>query len=191
MPESKKPQDQNAAPVLQTEHGKANAMVARLARREDTITAIERIATAFERSARRWEMIAYPALVIFTLLGLYGFYQIYSVSRDMRTLAEQLQPQIGDHMTRLTATMETLTDNISQMSRNIDVMQSRMVSMQVDTRTIAMQMRHLDQMNLQLGEINRSVQTMTSHTDMMRWNMASMNRSIGRPMNFVNGFMPW
>jgi len=180
-----------AGAQLAAERMRANAVVARMARREETIGAVERIAIAFERSAKRWEMVAYPAMVIFTLLGLYGFYQIYSVSRDMRALAEQLQPQIGDHMTRLTATMETLTVNISQMSKNIDAMQSRMASMQVDTKMIANQMRHLDQMDQQLVEMNRSVQAMTTHTDMMRWNMANMNRSIARPMNFVNGFMPW
>ncbi|MCB1521689.1 MAG: hypothetical protein KDJ37_14090 [Hyphomicrobiaceae bacterium] len=176
---------------LAANHVRSTAIAERLASREQTIGAVERIAVAFERSAKRFEMIAYPAMLIFTLLGLYGFYQIYAVSRDMRVIAEQLQPQIGDHMTRLTATMEALTANISQISRNIDSMQTRMDTMSQDTRVIAKEMRHLEVMDQQLVEMNRSVQTMTAHTDMMRWNMANMNRSIARPMNFMNGFIPW
>ena len=152
---------------------------------------VERLAIAFERSAQRWEMVAYPAMVIFTLLGLYGFYQIYSVTREMRIMAEQLQPQMGEHMNRLTDSMQTLTANIAQMSRNIHAMQGRVAEMSNDTRAIAQKMDHLDSMDKQMASINHSVQAMTMHTDMMRWNMATMNKSIQRPLNFMNGFMPW
>lgn len=152
---------------------------------------VERLAVAFERSAKRWEMVAYPAMVIFTLLALYGFYQIYSVTREIRVMAENLQPQMGDHMNRLTDSMQTLTANIAQMSRNIHSMQSRVAEMSNDTRAIAQKMDHLDNMDKQMASINQSVQAMTVHTDMMRWNMATMNRTIQRPMNFMNSFMPW
>ena len=152
---------------------------------------VERLAIAFERSAKRWEMVAYPAMVVFTLLGLYGFYQIYSVTREMRLMAEQLQPQMGDHMNRLTDSMQTLTANIAQMSRNIHAMQGRVAEMSNDTRAIAQKMDHLETMDRQMASINQSVQAMTMHTDMMRWNMATMNKSIQRPLNFMNGFMPW
>lgn len=152
---------------------------------------VERLAIAFERSAKRWEMVAYPAMVIFTLLALYGFYQIYSVTREMRLMAEQLQPQMGDHMNRLTDSMQTLTANIAQMSRNIHAMQGRVAEMATDTRAMAQKMDHLDNMDKQMTSMNQSVQAMTLHTDMMRWNMATMNRTIQRPMNFMNSFMPW
>lgn len=152
---------------------------------------VERLAIAFERSARRWEMVAYPAMVVFTLLALFGFYKIYTVSENMRVVAQELQPQMDVHLSRLTATMETLTLNISMMARNIETMQQQVGEMSKDTRQIAARMQRLDSMDQQIAEMNRSMQVMTQHTDMMRWNMATMNNSIQRPMNFVNRFMPW
>ncbi|MFN3867742.1 MAG: hypothetical protein ACK4MF_01605 [Hyphomicrobiaceae bacterium] len=153
--------------------------------------AVERLAVAFERSARRWEFIAYPAVVIFTLLAIYGFYQIYSVSRELRLLAEQLRPQMGTQLNQLTDSMNTLTMNIAQMSRNIDAMNGKIASMSDDTKQIATRMNHLASIDQQVASMNQAVQSMTMHTDAMRWNMATMNRSIQRPMNFVNTFMPW
>lgn len=153
--------------------------------------AVERLAITFERSAKRWEFVAYPAVVIFTLLAIYGFYQIYSVSRELRLLAEQLRPQMGEQMTQLTDSMNTLTANIAQMSRNIDAMNGKIASMSIDTSTIAKHMGRLENIDRQMGTMNQAVQSMAMHTDMMRWNMATMNRSISKPMNFMNSFMPW
>ncbi|MCB1505632.1 MAG: hypothetical protein KDJ47_11710 [Hyphomicrobiaceae bacterium] len=152
---------------------------------------IERLAIAFERSAKRWEMVAYPAMVLFTVIALFGFYKIYSVSENMRIMAERLQPQMGEHMDKLTQSMESLTANIAQMSRNIDMMQQRIVTMSNDTNAISKQMSTLTTMDKNIAQMNQSVLAMTAHTDMMRWNMATMNRSIQRPMNFMNSFMPW
>jgi len=56
---------------------------------------------------------------------------------------------------------------------------------------MAQQMKVLATMDENIARMNQSVLAMTSHTDMMRWNMATMNRSIQRPMNFMNSFMPW
>lgn len=153
--------------------------------------AVERLAIAFERSARRWEFIAYPAVVIFTLLAIYGFYQIYSVSRELRLLAEQLRPQMGQQLTQLTESMNTLTANIAQMSRNIDTMSNRVAAMATDTNEMAKHMGRLDSIDHKMGSMNQAVQSMAMHTDMMRWNISNMNRSIQKPMNFMNSFMPW
>ena len=49
-----------------------------------TSKAMERFALSFERSARRWEMIVYPAMIVMMLLAGYGFYQVYTVARDVR-----------------------------------------------------------------------------------------------------------
>ncbi len=155
------------------------------------VDSIERLAIAFERSARRWEMVAYPAMVLFTMLAVFGFYKIYSVSENMRIMAEQLQPQMGVHMDKLTNSMESLTANIAQMSRNIDAMQQRVATMSTDTNAMSEQMKFLATMDQNIAQMNQSVTAMTTHTDMIRWNMATMNNSIQRPMNFMNGFMPW
>lgn len=163
----------------------------RIAQPVQSSEGIERLAIAFERSARRWEMVAYPAMVLFTLLAAFGFYKIYSVSENMRVMVENLQPQMGQQMDKLTASMESLTANIAMMSRNIDAMQYRVAEMSKDTKVISEEMKRLQTMDQNIAQMNQSVMAMTAHTDALRWNMATMNRSIQRPLNFMNGFMPW
>ena len=155
------------------------------------MVAMERFAGAFERSARRWEVIVYPSMLIFTLFAAYGFYQIYMVTRDMRVMVSQVEPQIGIHMTRLTLSLQQLTDNISQMSSNINKMQKNVAIMSTDMKKMSLQMDHLQTMDSQMLAMNRSMELMAANTNMMRWDMAKMNRSFGKPMNFMNIFMPW
>lgn len=160
---------------------------------EDCLTqdGIERLAVAFERSAKRWEMIIYPVMIIFTLFAAYGFYQIYSVTRDLRAAAAQVEPQIGVHLTRLTLSLQNLTDNISDMSKNIQTMQQNVAKMSADIHGMSKQMAHLKSMDQQMLSMNRSMTLMAGNTNRMQWDMAKMNRSFGKPMNFMNSFMPW
>ena len=152
---------------------------------------MERLAIAFERSAKRWEMIIYPVMIIFTLFAAYGFYQIYSVTRDLRAVAAQVEPQMGVHLTRLTLSMQALTDNISQMSMNIHKMQKNVARMSVDIRGMTGEMAHLKSIDDKMFTMNRSMLVMAGNTNRMQWDMAKMNRSFGKPMNFMNSFMPW
>lgn len=159
---------------------------------------MERLAIAFERSARRWEMIIYPVMIIFTLFAAYGFFQIYTVTRDLRAVAAQIEPQMGVHMTRLTLSMQNLTNNIADMSTNIQTMQTdiskmsnNMASMTGDIQVMSTKMKHLQSMDRQMVSMNRSMNLMANNTNRMQWDMAKMNHSIGKPMNFMNSFMPW
>jgi hypothetical protein len=42
-----------------------------------------------------------------------------------------------------------------------------------------------------MQNLDRAVQHMTFNTSTMRDDMSTMNRSISRPMQFMNGFLPW
>ncbi len=44
---------------------------------------MERLADTFESSAKRWELIVYPSMVAFIVLAVYGFYLVYTLSRDV------------------------------------------------------------------------------------------------------------
>jgi len=152
---------------------------------------MDRLAVAFERSARRWEMIIYPVMIIFTLFAAYGFFQIYSVTRDLRAVAAQIEPQMGVHLTRLTLSLQNLTDNIAQMSTNIHRMQKNVAKMNNNMAMMSKQMTHLKSMDEQMLAMNHSMFMMAKNTNRMQWDMAKMNNNIGKPMNFMNSFMPW
>jgi hypothetical protein len=49
----------------------------------------------------------------------------------------------------------------------------------------------LDPMLTSIESMNRSMQSMTFTTATMRDEMGSMSRNIGRPMSFMNSFLPW
>lgn len=158
---------------------------------ETTIDPTQRLADCFERSARRWEMIIYPAMLLFMLLAGIGFFQIYTLTNDIRGVAQQVQPQVGEQLVKLSESMVSLTDSIRQISSDIRSMHDDIAAMEKHTAVMAAKMAHLESIDAQMLQMNQNIALMTQHTDTMRWNMANMNRSIGRPMNFMNSFMPW
>ncbi len=54
-------------------------------------------AKSFDKSARRWELIVYPSLFAFIILAMYGFFLIYSLTQDIRTMASSIDPKMGEH----------------------------------------------------------------------------------------------
>lgn len=147
----------------------------------------ERFLSVFERSARRWEMIVYPSMFAFILLAGYGFFLIYSLTSDMKTIARSLDPDMGLHMTSFDQSMQSITSNVDNMTSRIEDMSSEMNS-------ISKKMNNLSTMEpilFQIARINQSVGSMSGNFDLMRHDMATMNRNISKPMLMMNSFMPW
>jgi len=142
--------------------------------------AIDRLSQAFETSAKRWELIVYPSLFAFIILAAYGFYLVFSLAKDVHYLAIS----VDTNMTVMASNMQSMSDNVAQMSRNVRVMTASVESMAQDVDT-------LQPMLASIQEMDRSMRVMTQSTASMGRDMAVMNQSISRPMQFMNGFMPW
>ncbi|MBK1653311.1 DUF948 domain-containing protein [Allochromatium vinosum] len=142
--------------------------------------AIDRLSQAFETSAKRWELIVYPSLFAFIILAAYGFYLVFSLAKDVHYLAIS----VDTNMTVMASNMQSMSDNVAQMSRNVRVMTASVESMAQDVDT-------LQPMLASIQEMDRSMRVMTQSTAAMGRDMAVMNQSISRPMQFMNGFMPW
>jgi len=142
--------------------------------------AIDRLSQAFETSAKRWELIVYPSLFAFIILAAYGFYLVFSLAKDVHYLAIS----VDTNMTVLASNMQAISDNVGQMSANVRTMAVSVESMSRDVRT-------LEPMLTSMETIDQAIQSMTYSTAHMRDDMSVMNRSISRPMNFMNWFMPW
>lgn len=142
--------------------------------------AIDRLSQAFETSAKRWELIVYPSLFAFIILAAYGFYLIFSLAKDVHYLAIS----VDSNMTVLASNMQSMSDNMAQMSANV-----RSISVGVDS--MARDVSTLEPMLTSMQNLDRSVGGMTWTTSNMRDDMAVMNRNFGRPMQFMNWFMPW
>ncbi|MGO9547551.1 MAG: hypothetical protein ACLPPF_22515 [Rhodomicrobium sp.] len=158
------------------------------------IEALERLCSSFQRSARRWEIIVYPSIVAVIAMMAGAFFFIYSITRDMRDMALQIQPEIGVNINKVAESVSQLSTSLDRMSRNVDTMRTRMETMSADMNWMSKQMvymKNLDTMTQQMTQMNTSMNAMNAQADAMRWNMQSMNRSIGRPMSMFNSFMPW
>ena len=127
---------------------------------------MERLATTFESSARRWEMIVYPSLFAFIVLASYGFYLIYSLTHDVASLARNVS---------------VLTQSIDHMVVNMDSISGNMVSISGD----------LNRINNSMDTMNASTRSMAISVDGMRHQVGAMNYNIGRPMSQMSSFMPW
>lgn len=170
--------------------------------------ALDRFARSFEASARRWEFVVYPSLFAFAVLASYGFFLIYSLTKDMSTLAQNVDPKMAS--------------NMDAMSSYIGDMSSDMAMMRLQITQMASHIEHIDGsisvLNGSILDMNRSIDLMETHTvdiseklgtlQPILTNMEVMNQSIGRmtfstgimthdvnqmsrPMNFMNSFTPW
>ncbi len=145
---------------------------------------MERFVHAFEKSARRWEMIVYPAMFAFVVLAAYGFFLIYSLSQDMRIIASRFDPNMGGHMAELATNIRDLNQNISLMTQRMDTISVTMTDMSQKLDT-------LNPMLTRLSDMERTMRVMTVTSDQMRKDMSTMTQSFARPMNMINRMTPW
>jgi len=106
---------------------------------------LNELTKTFTASARRWQMIMMPSLFAFIILATYGFFLIYSLTKDVGEIATE---------------MRSINHN----------MQDVVVSMH---------------------EMNGHARHMTASMGKMSHDMAVMNNSVSRPMQFMNSFTPW
>lgn len=165
---------------MSTDQREIDALGAQVSETQVHAFAIERLAHAFETSARRWELIVYPAGLAFTILAAYGFYLIFSLSRDIHYMAIS----VDTNLTVMASNIQTMSNDMAQMNRDIQTMEGSVDSMARDVST-------MNPMLSSLQNMDRSVQNMTLSTVSMSRDVGVMNNSISRPASFMNWFMPW
>jgi uncharacterized protein YoxC len=131
-----------------------------------------RLADTFENSAKRWELIVYPSMIAFIVLAIYGFYLIYTLSRDVHNLS-----------LTVIAMTESVDRNLTHMSTSVSTMDHTMTKL-----------------NNNIGRMSTNVETMTVNLATMTYNTNSMAGSthrmqrdisnISSPMGFMSGFFP-
>lgn len=133
---------------------------------------MERLADTFENSAKRWELIVYPSLVAFIVLAVYGFYLVYTLSRDVHNLSltiTTLTISVDRSMNELTNTVRTMDHTMVKMNNNIG------------------------NMDHNISAMSQNVAAMTYNTNSMAASTYYMQRDfrdVSRPMNIMSSFMP-
>ncbi len=136
----------------------------------------------FNRSVSRWERMVYPALIIFGLLGLSGFYLIYHVTKDMHVMSTSIDPKMESNLGLMAKNIDTLARNIDIMTKQVTMLVGNIQSMdrniQYMNRSIASMDRGIGQINASFSHINESIDTMTSTVSGIRKNVESMDQSV-------------
>ena len=154
---------------------------------------MDRFVNLFESSARRWELIVYPAMLAFVVLAAYGFFLIYTLSKDIHTLALSMDPNMSKNLSNisesviyLSENIRTMTRRVHNMSESVEYMSAKMDSLE-NLEPMLMNMRDI---NASMNLMNQNMSAMNVTGDVMRHEMGSMGNSM-RPMNFMNNFVPW
>lgn len=157
--------------------------------------AAERFFNSFERSARRWEMIIYPGMIILVMFMAYGFYMIYNLTSDMRTMVARFDdPQIVKNLSGISTAMQSLSIDIRQMTDKVEGMSKDTSSMSASTGEMAKLMKSVEYMksiDTELKKMNQTIYVMGGNVSYLRRDMANMNRSISRPMGMLNSVLPF
>lgn len=153
----------------------------------DTDSGMERLSAAFESSARRWELIVYPSLFAFIILAAYGFYLVYSLAKDVHYLAIS----VDSHMTVLAGNMQSVSENMGQMTANVRTMTVSLDAIDKNVGTLEPMLANIGSMDEAIQTMTVATRSMSKATHNMQYDMSRMNHNIGRPMSFLNTFLPW
>ncbi|MBF0158023.1 MAG: hypothetical protein HQL58_00715 [Magnetococcales bacterium] len=124
-------------------------------------TVLEQFAKSFDKSARRWELIVYPSMFGFIILAMYGFFLIYSLTQDIRTMSASIDPNMGRNMGSLSTNIGSLSNNIELMSTHLEYISDNMETMSVDMQNMA-----------------ESIDSMTESVTAMSSHVADMNKNV-------------
>ena len=153
----------------------------------ETDSGLDRLSAAFESSARRWELIVYPSLFAFIILAAYGFYLVYSLAKDVHYLAIS----VDSHMTVLAGNMQSVSENMGQLTANVRSMTVTLDSMDRKVSTLEPMLANMTSMDEAMRSMTAATHSITAATHNIQADMMRMNHNIGRPMSFMNAFMPW
>ena len=156
--------------------------------------ALDRFVTVFESAARRWELVVYPALLAFVILAAYGFFLIYTLSKDMHLLASGMDPNMARNLSNMSDSVTYLSENVRTMTRRIDKISGTMEGMALTLEDVSGKMdtlETLDPMLVYIRGMDASMRNMTAEMGGMRYEVTGMGRNITRPMSIMNSFMPW
>ncbi len=163
-----------------------------------SLDALDRFAKTFEASARRWELVVYPALFAFVILAAYGFFLIYSLANDVAVLARSVDTQMGENMASMASNIKNLALNIEHMSENVNAMSNNLNVMTKDIHSVALDVgsmsadtKAMKSIADQITSMGLSVRQMAIAIPNMQRDMSVMNQNVSRPLSFMNSFAPW
>lgn len=117
----------------------------------------------------RLQLIVFSCLIAFFILAAYGFYLIYSLTKDV------------SHLTVDVSTMsESINRNMDIIANSMSEITGRMTDINTSTESMAQTAQNMA----------NSTQYMANSTDNMRYDIRRLNNSIAGPMDAMTTFFP-
>jgi hypothetical protein len=159
------------------------------------------------------------AFSILAIYGGYLVFQLESHVHRMTNSIEGNMDAVADRMTQVSMNLDELTGSVKNISVNLDELTGTVRSMGDTVEVISVQVQtmppmldsmeainanlssverrmhdissNVAHMNKQLYAMTNLMGSMSAATQHMTHNVAGMNQSFGRPLSFLNSFMPW
>ncbi len=158
---------------------------------------MSQFARSFEASARRWELVVYPSLLAFIILAIYGFFLIYRLTSDIGLMANRVE-EIAESMVNINQNFSSTTNNMNTMTKSMLKITEDMTEMtmylETTSRNVEEQNAAMGDIVVALGQMNKSVDSMSFTMYQMQYDTMSMGRNmqnVSGPMRFMNNFVPW
>ena len=162
---------------------------------------IERMLRQMERSSRRWEKFVFPAMIAFILLAGYGFFLVYSVTRDMNMIAQFLDRDLRENMQSISTEMNEMSDHVDGMRQSVSAISFQMDPLR-DLRPMLSEIQKLDDslgringtmssMDNSVGDMNESMTSLDESMYRMGDDVGDMNESFSSPVKMFKRMMPW
>lgn len=148
---------------------------------------IERMLRQMERSSHRWEKIVFPAMIAFILLAGYGFFLVYSVTRDMSTIAQMIEHDYSDSITQISGDIHTMVGEIENMRHTIATVSDKMDPLQ-DMRPL---LAEITKLNESMSSMDQTVAGMNNSMYNMGRDVGDINDSFSSPTKMFRRMMPW
>lgn len=154
----------------------------------DYILELENELQEFEKKAdsttKRMKMLVYPAMIAFFILAAFGFYLIFSLTSDVRRMADtfvHMSGSIEENMDSISGTMGQMSGKMDSLVDSTSTMSSSVGSMSENT---------VEMVN-SIGGLRSATYDMAASTNNMQRDMWSLNKNISTPLSFMNNFLPW
>jgi len=123
---------------------------------EQTLSkSLDELTNTFTASAKKWEMVVYPAMFAFILLSVYGFFLIFSLTKDISTVTHEMV-NISENMAMISKDVHEMNVVMKQQSLQIGEMNNHMRNMSISVN----QMRY--DMSLMNSNVSRPMNFMNS-----------------------------
>lgn len=123
---------------------------------EETISkSLDELTNTFTASAKRWETVVYPAMFAFVLLSIYGFFLIFSLTKDISIITTEMV-SISRHMSTMSTDVNNMTKIMKTQSMQISEMNNNMRNISLSVN----QMRY--DMSIMNSNVSRPMNFMNS-----------------------------